>query len=232
MPDTKIELFYEEHYPGTLVELIEADSPSDLYRILTDKQTDAPVGVIIDVSHWQGEVDWAAAKASGVTHAFIKASDGPDWVDPQFARNWAEAKKHGIQRGSYHYFRNYSNATDQSITFLEALGDDYGELPPVLDIEDDKSPVNAQYIYDWLLIVENATGVKPAVYSAKWVWDQYMDGTEWASDYKLWVANYTSDETPLLPNDWSEWWLWQYTNEGDGKLYGAESVAIDLNRMA
>ena len=50
----------------------------------------------IDVSHYQGEVDWPAVAASGVRFAFIKATDGVDDIDPRFAQNWAGAKLAGI----------------------------------------------------------------------------------------------------------------------------------------
>ena len=211
--------WYQVNYPGTAVEFRDYDNVAPV-----------PVGVFVDVSHNNGTMDWQQAKASGVTHAFIKASDGPDWHDPQFATNWQGAKEAGIQRGAYHYMRNYSTPTEQAQSFLATLGDDIGELPPVLDVEED-SPTTASDIWSWLLIVEEALSTKPAIYTAKWIWDKRLDGTVWASDFPLWVANWTDADEPLIPNDWNDYWLWQYSNEGDGIRYGAQKVDIDLNRF-
>ena len=57
----------------------------------------------IDVSRWQGEIDWAKVKDAGTRFAFIKATEGGDHVDPNFKRNWIEAKRHGVPRGAYHF---------------------------------------------------------------------------------------------------------------------------------
>ena len=78
-----------------------------------------PIGIFIDVSHNNGVMDWEQAKSEGVTHAYIKASDGPDWHDPQFVANWAGAKAAGIQRGAYHFYRNYADPTPQAASFLQ-----------------------------------------------------------------------------------------------------------------
>jgi lysozyme len=215
------EAWYEQHYPGTAVEF--RNYPGEV-----------PVGVFIDVSHNNGTMDWSKAKANGVTHAYIKASDGPEWRDPQFATNWQGAKEQGIKRGAYHYYRNYADPTAQAMSFLEVVGDDLGEILPALDVEDDDSPVTGSDIWSWLLIVSEATGIDPAIYTAAWWWDQYMDGTSWATDYALWVANWTEADTPVIPKDWAGagYWLWQYDNRGDGVRYGAQKLAIDLNRFA
>jgi len=213
--------WYERHYPGTVVEF--RNYPGEV-----------PVGVFIDISHNAGTMDWAEAKAAGVTHAYIKATDGPSWRDPQFAYNWQEAKVHGIKRGAWHYYRNYANPTEQAMSFLEVVGDDLGEIIPALDVEDDDSPVTPDDIWSWLLIVDEAKRIRPAIYTAAWWWDRYMDGTTWATDYALWVANWTEADEPVIPKDWAGvgYWLWQYDNRGDGLKYGAQNSVIDLNRFA
>ena len=60
-----------------------------------------------------------------------------------------------------------------------------------------------------------------------------MNGTEWATDYALWVANWTEASEPLIPADWASvgYWLWQYDNRGDCKQYGGTARYIDLNRF-
>ncbi len=58
----------------------------------------------IDISRWQGVVDWPAARANGVGFAYLKATEGGDTLDPLFRTNWAAAARAGVPRGAYHYF--------------------------------------------------------------------------------------------------------------------------------
>src|SRR5262245_24710768 len=58
----------------------------------------------IDVSHWQGAIDWAQVKASGRAFAIAKATEGTTFVDPSFAANWAGMKQQGVVRSAYHFF--------------------------------------------------------------------------------------------------------------------------------
>ena len=176
-------------------------------------------------------MDWNAAHAAGVTHAYIKASDGGGWVDPKFKENWQGAKDVGIQRGAYHYYRNHVAPLTQAALFLEQLGDDVGEMPPALDVEDTGSILVADHLLIWLEDVESKSGARPVIYTAKWYWDEHVTGATWASYYKLWVAHYTDSGQVMIPKDWNNWWLWQYSSTGDGELYGAQSTNIDLNRF-
>ena len=57
----------------------------------------------IDVSYWQGDIDWAKARAAGMRFAFIKATEGGDHLDPKFLENWKRAKNAGVARGAYHF---------------------------------------------------------------------------------------------------------------------------------
>jgi GH25 family lysozyme M1 (1,4-beta-N-acetylmuramidase) len=78
--------------------------------------------------------------------------------------------------------------------------------------------------------VEFETGIVPVIYTSVNGWDgQLLTPQPWASEYKLWVANYGVAE-PYLPRDWSDWWLWQYGTEL-GAPYGVQSKHIDVNRL-
>ena len=68
----------------------------------------------IDVSHHQGKIDWPAVAVDGVGFAFIKATEGGDFVDPRFAENWKASAKAGIPRGAYHFFTQCRPATVQA----------------------------------------------------------------------------------------------------------------------
>ena len=72
----------------------------------------------IDVSHFQGEVDWGAVAAAGVRFAFIKATEGLDDVDPRFAQNWQGSRAAGLLRGAYHFLHPNLDARQQAAHFL------------------------------------------------------------------------------------------------------------------
>lgn len=183
-----------------------------------------PTGEGVDVSKWQGVIDWSAVT---VRWAFMRATTGATRIDEQFARNWSESKKASKLRGAYHYFVITESGKAQAQKFLAALGNDYGELPPVLDIEPRKlesgayeTPVNKAAleteIKAWLDEVEKTIGTTPMIYSNKWALQLLTTQPKWMGEYPLWVARYSN--TPpgpsMLPTAWIEWTCWQYTSTG------------------
>lgn len=90
----------------------------------------------IDVSHHQGSIDWHAVAADGVEFAYIKATEGGDWVDPRFLENWTGAAAAGLERGAYHFFRTCTDGRLQAENILRSIPAD-GELPIVIDVEPD-----------------------------------------------------------------------------------------------
>jgi lysozyme len=95
----------------------------------------------IDVSYYQGTVNWTSVKASGKSFAFARVSDGLSYPDTKFATNWPAMKSAGIVRGAYQYFRPSADANAQAQLMLDKIkaagGLQLGDLPPVLDLETD-----------------------------------------------------------------------------------------------
>ena len=89
----------------------------------------------IDVSHHQGAVAWSAVRAAGIEFAFIKASEGADHRDREFAESWRRAQEAGVARGAYHFFTFCTSGLAQAENFIAAVGSSFGELPPVADVE-------------------------------------------------------------------------------------------------
>src|SRR3954463_7778594 len=89
----------------------------------------------IDVSHFQGRVDWSAVEGDGVGFAFVKATEGSTFVDPAFRRNWSALGETRILRGAYHRFRTGRHARAQPEHFLAVFRISGADLPPVLDVE-------------------------------------------------------------------------------------------------
>src|SRR6266545_2185857 len=88
----------------------------------------------IDVSKWQGTIDWSAVASSGVVFAFIRVNHGLDDIDEEFAASWSGARRAGVVRGAYQYFLPDEDAVAQADLFLARMGPlEPGDLPPVLD---------------------------------------------------------------------------------------------------
>ena len=167
----------------------------------------------IDVSHYQGHVDWQAVRAAGCAFAFAKATEGTGVTDPFFAANWAGMKAAGLMRGAYHFYRAQEPAAAQAAHFLSTVQFEPGDLPPVLDIEVNDGVTGEALVggvQTWLDAVEPAAGATPVVYTNTPFWDAHFNGQFGASP--LWVAHYTNAPAPSpLPAGWSAWTLWQYS---------------------
>lgn len=88
----------------------------------------------IDVSHYQGSIDWSKVAADGIDFAYIKSTEAGDWVDETFATNWEGARAAGLDVGAYHFFTFCRTGADQAANFLRIVPDD-ADLPPAVDLE-------------------------------------------------------------------------------------------------
>jgi lysozyme len=172
----------------------------------------------IDVSEFQGNVDWAKVKASGRQFAIIRVSDGTGHLDSTFAQNWAGAKNAGLIRGVYQFFEPGGDAVAQANLLLSKIGGALGpdDLPPMIDVEvtgsQTPATVNSK-IHQWIDKVQAATGKKPLIYTGTWFWDPNVNSSDFAS-YPLVESYYCSNCCPNLPKPWSKWTMWQYSSTG------------------
>ena len=167
----------------------------------------------IDVSHYQGTIDWAAVRQAGCSFVFLKATDGVTSADPMFHQNWLQAQEAGLPRGAYHFYRANDDPQTQAHFFCSTVGAP-GELPPVLDVEITSGVSNAQIVsgvQTWLQIVEPWAGCRPILYTNPGFWDSL--GTSAFGAYPLWVAEY-GVSAPKIPSGWESWTLWQYSQSG------------------
>lgn len=163
----------------------------------------------IDVSHHQGRINWSAVRRDGIHFAFIKATEGGDWKDPAFERNWARAREAGVLRGAYHYYRPQTQSGTQARHFLRSVSLGKNDLPPVLDIEATDGVSNdvlRRGVRNWLRIVEEETGKRPIIYVSRRFSSRL--GSSFG-DYTLWIADYR--EAPSVPSGWNRWHFWQHT---------------------
>lgn len=172
----------------------------------------------IDVSYYQGTIDWTQVANAGMKFAFVRVSDGLGFKDPKFASYWAGARSAGLIRGTYQFFRPAQNVQMQADLLINAIGGTYtpGDLPPVLDVEDTgglgASTVAAR-VRSWVDYVKSRLGVDPIVYTGKYFWRDQVGGPTSFANNPLWIAQYTS-LCPDLPAPWTKWTFWQNSSAG------------------
>lgn len=179
----------------------------------------------IDVSQHQGTVDWPAVVQAGYVFAFIKATDGETYVDPEFAQNWAGAAAANVLRGAYHFFRAEDSPQAQVELFWNTVAGN-GELPPVVDVEETMGVSAATLISNltqFLAELQQASGRTPMIYTGPSFWNSL--GTTAFGGYPLWVAEYGVSQ-PTLPGGWSSWAFWQHSESGS--VPGIQG-AVDLD---
>ena len=199
-----------------------------------------PPAAGIDTSSFQhphgARVDWRAVRESGISYAYVKATEGSDLVDPWFARDWAGVAKAGLYRGAYHYARpEAGTAVADADRFLRVMGplDGPGDLPPALDVEEagtlDPTAL-ADWVASWLAEVEQHTGRTPVIYTRASFWTAHLADTDRFATSALWVAHYTNDPDPGPPfGGWPTWTLWQWSSTGT--TFGVHA-AVDQDRLA
>jgi GH25 family lysozyme M1 (1,4-beta-N-acetylmuramidase) len=184
----------------------------------------------IDVSNNNGTIDWRAVAGSGVSFAFLKATEGTSFVDSTYATNRNAAKKQGIKVGAYHFARpGKSQPGQQAEHFLAHAQPQQGDLYPVLDLEDNGGlgPADVQrWARGWLDAVERSVGVKPIIYTSPSFWHDRVGNADFSGN-ALWHAQYTKRPTADVAGAWKAYAIWQHAD--DGSIAGI-SGHCDLNR--
>lgn len=187
----------------------------------------------IDISRWQGDIDWGRVRGSGVSFAFIKSTEGGDHLDPSFNRYWREAAAARIPRGAYHYYYFCRSGAEQAAWFIRNVPRERGALPPVLDIEWTNSrscprrppPSEVkQQANIFLDIVGRHYGQRPIVYTTV---DFYHDNDLGDLRAEFWLRSVADHPRNIYPGE--RWAFWQYTGTG---IVPGISGDVDLNAFA
>lgn len=189
----------------------------------------------IDVSRWQGDIDWHSARAAGVSFAYVKATEGGDFLDPMFRTHWDGAKGANVRHGAYHYFYFCRPAVEQARWFIENVPRDSAALPPVLDLEwNHRSPTcrvrpngidvraDAKVFLD---ILERHYGRRPLVYTTV---DFFQDSElGQLKNTQFWLRSVAGHPSETYPDQ--AWTFWQYTGTG---IVPGVATPVDVNAFA
>src|SRR5579863_6983254 len=171
----------------------------------------------VDVSHYDGAIDWGMVKGAGIDFAVIKATEGLSVTDPEFAPNFKLAGQNGIIRGGYHFLHPMDDAVMQADYFLSVLGPSLpGDLPPSIDLEVTDGLSNAAVAASALAFAQRIvekTGRTPIIYTSMSFMSSIADPTGSWNDYSLWVAS-RGVPCPNMPPEWTQWAIWQTTFGG------------------
>ncbi len=180
----------------------------------------------IDVAHHQGVINWQLVSADGKVFAYVKATEGMTYTDPKFITNITNGNSAGLIMGAYHFARPDNNTANQDANNFISVANSYignGKLPPALDLEDVEglptldsqfsSTELSNWVEQWLVIVENQTGIKPIIYTTSH-YANYLNNS--LDSYELWIAkpNTSATSPPTNLGIWNDWKIKQYSWEG------------------
>ncbi|MDP4269311.1 MAG: GH25 family lysozyme [Bacteroidota bacterium] len=191
----------------------------------TKRKPDSPI-IGIDVSKHTGVINWEKLKTQGVDFAYVKSTEGADYIDPRYEYNFKEAKEVGIPVGAYHFFRFHRTGEEQANNFLSQVNLKKLDLPPVVDVEEwgqyntTKSADDiTREIKDFIDEVEDHSSRSVVIYSDKNSYRKYVEGK--FPKNRIWICSIGTP--PQIDRDWT---LWQQSH--DGKFKGAPGK-VDVN---
>jgi lysozyme len=184
------------------------------------KPTDYPIHGI-DVSKYQGVIDWNAVASSGVKFAWIKATEGGDHLDERFQANWQGAKLAGVAHGAYHFMYWCRKPIEEATWFEENVPVEADALPPVLDVEPTPDSRTCrrrlerdQAIADMKVVLdemERHYGKRPIIYTNLEFYNAILAGGVFA-EYPIWVRS--TKHNPAMRYSDRDWQFWQYQANG------------------
>jgi len=166
----------------------------------------------IDVSAHNGDIDFEAVAADSIRFVYLKATEGAEFCDALFARNYLQASKAGIDVGAYHFFRFDTPGHIQAYNFMNSLEGKKMALPPAIDVEDwrNAEDVPVKDVVDQLssmVGVLTSAGRRVVIYTNKKCYDTYIKGR--FDSLQVWMCSLDGE-----PSDSVNWRLWQYSHQG------------------
>jgi lysozyme len=167
----------------------------------------------IDVSHFNGKVDFKSIAQDGFSFVYVKATEGINFKDSSFQNFVSEAQAADLHVGLYHFFKPIGGS-QQVDNFVHVLSSAKSDLPPVVDFEplpNISTPDNyADIAYDFMTQLAKAVGRPPIVYTFRQFADAHLDAR--FSQFPLFLADLSNRarmSAPQLPKWWQKLTLWQ-----------------------
>jgi lysozyme len=174
----------------------------------------------IDISRWQGDIDWSEVKSAGTKFVFMKATEGGDHIDPSFRRNYENARAAGVPAGAYHFVYWCRSAADQARWIEKNFPRDKDMLPPVLDVEWNGHSLTCprkvprdqalEMIRVLLAQLETQTGKKPIIYTDITFHEEVLKGAY--EDHPFWIRSVAAEPQERYTD--RKWAFWQWTTTG------------------
>lgn len=182
----------------------------------------------VDVSHYQGEIDWPELARQDISFAYVKATEGSGATDDRFLYNWQNARNAGLWVGAYHFFSYDSPGAEQAANFIRNVPKLPDALPPVIDVEFygpyHRSPADpgtaVPEIRAMADVLREHYGVSPMIYATRRSYRLYIEGN--FDDCRLWMRDVFA-----VPHE--DWDFWQYTDRARLKGYSGHEPFIDMN---
>ncbi len=186
----------------------------------------------VDVSHYQGTIDWETLSQQNLDFAVIKATEGSTHIDDRFEENWQAAEQTHLYLGAYHFFSFDSEGDRQAASYIDTVGNLDGKLAPVVDVEyygnkKNNPPARADVVKNLgalLDALEQHYQIKPIIYTTFTVYNDYIKGE--FEEYPLWVRSIYCPPEVLFGNKWS---FWQYMDTAMLDGYAGDEKYIDVN---
>ena len=177
----------------------------------------------IDISEFQGEIDFEEVRRSGIEAVYIRVGAG-EYTDEYFAENYERAKAAGLKIGFYHYVtaRSVDEGRRQARFFASLAAGREPDMRLAMDFEYfgslSVSQINAiseAYLDELTALTKREAVIYSDLSNARNIFSRAL-----AEKYPLWAAQYGADE-PSANGKWREWVGFQYTDEGRvGGIYG------------
>jgi lysozyme len=187
----------------------------------------------VDVSEYQGDIDWSAISDQGIYFAYIKATQGTSNKDDYFDQNWKEAKKNHLKVGAYMFVNLDEDAKKQAEFFTQTVSVSKNSLPPVIDFElydeYNDNPPSTSDVSNMLNVIipilKEKYNQTPIIYTNYRTYNQYL--TNSFSEIPIWICD-ISNQKPQLSGD-HQWVFWQYSQRGILKGYDGDEQFIDMD---
>ncbi len=189
----------------------------------------------VDVSGYQGLIDWDVLASQDIRFAYIKATEGSGMQDEMFKTNWQAATKTSLKVGAYHFFSFESPGNTQADNYIRTVPKLKGGLPPAVDLElygkySELPPSRAEIsreLDSMLVKLEKHYGKKPVIYVTSRSYKLYIQGGY--TENPIWIRSVITK--PILP-DGHRWTFWQYSARHALPGYAGEERFIDMNAFS